>query len=130
MIFRERVEIAEWGKNVPPLSLLSCEWWVLVIYLWYLIAISSIINSFFSSFHHYLFYLKLFSSTPKFPYIWDVNEVIHISYDDAYGNEFIFVGKNMMTKELYIFYHWKCIWFGIWLFCDQMRKILIFQLVF
>ena len=88
---------------------------------------------YFNSFHHYLCYLKLFSFSLYFPYIWDVNKLIHkVSVlMIPTGAEFLCVEKILLTTELHIFF------FILRNLSDletsrfnQMRKILIFQLVF
>ena len=45
------------------------------------------------------------------------------------GNEFLCVGKKLLTTELHIFLSSETYLFEPDL-CDQMRKILIFQFVF
>ena len=81
-----------------------------------LINLVSHFNLGFSQFIFLWGYLKRFSFSPYFLYIWDVNKVIHkvsvlmIPAD----NQFLCVGKKLLTTELHISYPQKHIYFGIW----------------
>ena len=87
---------------------------------------------YFNSFHHYLCYLKLFSFSLYFPYIWDVNKLIHkVSVlMIPTGEEFLCVEKNIADNRTTYYFILRNVSDLETSRFNQMRKILIFQLVF